>query len=56
MRCSKADLPASIEVPEGTSREIECGGMFIEYVSFQQEANPGLLLTGLPDDLCPSPH
>ena len=56
MRCSKADLPASIEVPEGTWREIECGGMFMEYVSFQQEVDPGPLLTGLPDDRCPCPH
>ncbi len=56
MRCSKADLPATFEVPQGTWREVECGGMFMEFVSFQQEVNPGPLLTGLPNDLCPCPH
>jgi cupin len=56
MRCSKADLPATFEVPQGTWREVECGGMFMEFVSFQQEVDPGPLLTGLPNDLCPCPH
>ena len=56
MRCSKADLPVTFEVPEGTWREVECGGMFMEYVSFQQEVDPGSLLTGLPNDRCPCPH
>ncbi len=56
MRYSKADLPASIEVPGGTWREIECGGMVMEYVSFQQEVDPSPLFTGLPSDRCPCPH
>ena len=56
MRCSKADLPVAIGTPEGTWREIECGGMFMEYVSFQQEVDPAPLLTGLPDDRCQCPH
>ena len=56
MRYSKVDLPVTFEVPEGTWREVECGGMFMEYVSFQEEVDPGPLLTGLPDDRCPCPH
>jgi hypothetical protein len=30
--------------------------MVMEYVSFQQEVDSGLFLTGLPDNRCPCPH
>jgi hypothetical protein len=56
MRYSKVDLPVAIKAPQGTWSEIECEGMFMEYVSFQQEVDPSPLLRGLPDDRCPCPH
>ena len=56
MRYSKADLPVSLEAPQVTWRAVECGGMVMEYVSFQQEVDSGPLLTGLPGNRCPCPH
>ncbi len=57
MRCSKTDLPAVIESPQGVWRMTEWQGMNIEYMSFQEEVDAGpLLLHGLPDSLCSCPH
>jgi hypothetical protein len=56
MHCSKADLPAVFEAPQGMWRMTEWEGMNIEYMSFEQEVDPGPLLYGLPDSLCSCPH
>lgn len=57
MHCATAELPAVFEAPQGTWRMIEWEGMNIEFMSFQQEVDPGpLLLDGLPDSLCSCAH
>ncbi len=57
MHCSKADLPAVIESPQGVWRMIEWEGVNIEYMAFQQDVDAGpILLQGLPDSLCSCPH
>lgn len=56
MRGSTADIPVAVEVPQGTIRQVEWGGMAIELGSFLEEIDPSPLFKGLPDDRCQCPH
>ena len=56
MRGSNRDLPVAMEMPEGTVRIAEWGGMNVELGSCRAAIDPAALFAGLPDDRCQCPH
>jgi hypothetical protein len=56
MRGSKDDLPVAVDVPQGTVRQAEWGGMMVERGTFRQQVDAAPLYAGLPDDRCQCPH
>ena len=57
MRGSLNDLPTMVALPDGsTIKQIEWGGMSVELGAFNNEADPGPLFAGLPDDRCQCQH
>ena len=56
MRGTLNDFPIDVEIPSVTIRHVEWGGMIIERGETRQEADPGPLFAGLPDDRCQCPH
>src|SRR5262245_14297346 len=57
MRGSKHDLPAAVELPDGSTLwHADWGGMTAELGSFNRSADPGPFFKGLPDDRCQCPH
>ena len=56
MRGTLNDFPINVEIPSVTIRHVEWGGMIIERGEARQEADPGPLFAGLPDDRCQCPH
>ncbi len=56
MRSSLSDIPVTAEMPEGTLRYIEWGGMTVEAGKFKKAIDPGPLFKGLPGDRCQCPH
>jgi hypothetical protein len=57
MRGSKQDLPAAVELPDGSAiRQADWGGMTAELGSFNGSADPAPFFKGLPDDRCQCPH
>ena len=56
MRSSMQDLPVVIEMPEGSIRQINWGGMTIEVGKVRQTIDVAPLFKGLPDDRCQCPH
>ena len=56
MRGSIHDLPVALEIPEGTIRQVDWGGMTVELGVFRDRIDPSPLFKGLPDDRCQCPH
>jgi hypothetical protein len=56
MRGSFKDIAIAMEVPEGTVRYVEWGGMTVELGKFKKTLDPGPVFKGLPDDRCQCPH
>jgi hypothetical protein len=57
MRGSKHDLPATVELPDGSAlRQADWGGMTAEIGSFVGGVDPAPFFHGLPDDRCQCPH
>ncbi len=56
MRSSIEDMPVTMEVPQGTIRQVAWGGMNVGYAEVRQPIDVAPLLKGLPDDRCQSPH
>ena len=56
MHSQKKDLPIAMEMPEGTMRFVEWGGMTIEMGDITQTIDPSPLFKGLKDDRCQCPH
>ena len=56
MRGTLNDFPIDVEIPSVTIRHVEWGDMIVERGEARQDADPGLLFVGLPDDRCQCPH
>ncbi|GIV74433.1 MAG: hypothetical protein KatS3mg049_2989 [Caldilinea sp.] len=56
MKSSMMDIPVSMDIPEGTLRQVEWGGMTVELGAFRQTVDATPLFKGLPDDRCQCPH
>ena len=56
MQSKLTDVPVGFEVPEGTLRFVQWGGMNIETGDVKETIDPGALFRGLPDDRCQCPH
>ncbi len=56
MHSKKTDIPAALEVPQGTLRFVEWGGMTIELGDIVSTMDPAPLFQGLEDDRCQCPH
>jgi hypothetical protein len=56
MKSLREELPVAGEMPEGTIRQVEWGGMTIEAGYVRETVDLASLFTGLPDDRCQTPH
>ena len=56
MRGTLNDFPIDVEIPSVTIRHVEWGDMIVERGEARQDADPGPLFAGLPDDRCQCPH
>jgi hypothetical protein len=56
MRGSFKDIAVTMEMPEGTLRYVEWGGMTVELGKFKKTSDPSSLFKGLPNDRCQCPH
>ena len=56
MRGTLNDFPIDVEIPPVTIRHVEWGDMIVERGEARQDADPGPLFVGLPDDRCQCPH
>ncbi len=56
MKSSREDLPVVAEMPEGTIRQVNWGGMTVEMGDVRQTIDVAPLFKGLPDDRCQCPH
>jgi hypothetical protein len=56
MQSKLTELPVGFEVPEGTLRFVDWGGMTIETGKTTAQIDPGPLFKGLPGDRCQCPH
>jgi hypothetical protein len=56
MHSKLTDFPAVLDIPDGTIRLNEWGGMSIETGTIRNELDPSPFFKGLPDDRCQCPH
>ncbi len=56
MQSKLTEMPVGFEVPEGTLRFVDWGGMTIETGKTTAQIDPGPLFQGLPGDRCQCPH
>ena len=56
MQSKLTEMPVGFEVPEGTLRFVDWGGMTIETGKSTAQIDPGPMFKGLPDDRCQCPH
>lgn len=56
MNTTLTELPLEVEQGELVTRYAEWGDMAVRYVRLPAGADMGPVLTGLPDDRCPSHH
>ncbi|MEI6310086.1 MAG: cupin domain-containing protein [bacterium] len=56
MRGTFKDIPVTYQMPEGTFRETQWGGMNIQIGDITARMDPGPLFKGLPGDRCQCPH
>ena len=56
MQSKLTEMPVGFDVPEGTLRFVDWGGMTIETGKASAQIDPGPLFKGLPDDRCQCPH
>lgn len=56
MRGSANDLPAVVDLDDGTIRQVDWGDMTVEIGSIRSTMDPAAFFQGLPDDRCQCPH
>ena len=56
MRSTLNELPAVFEVPDGTVRQVDWGGLTVETGTISADMDPSPFFKGLPDDRCQCPH
>ncbi|HEX5368810.1 MAG TPA: cupin domain-containing protein [Dehalococcoidia bacterium] len=56
MQSKLTEMPVGFEVPEGTLRFVDWGGMTVETGKTVAQIDPGPLFKGLPEDRCQCPH
>jgi hypothetical protein len=56
MQSKLTDMPVGFEIPEGTLRFVDWGGMTIETGDIKETIDPGPFFKGLPEDRCQCPH
>ena len=56
MQSKLTEMPVGLEVPEGTLRFVDWGGMTVETGKTTAQIDPGPMFKGLPDDRCQCPH
>jgi hypothetical protein len=56
MHIEKTEITPAMEMPEGTLRFVEWGGMTIEVGHMVKTLDPAPLFKGLKDDRCQCPH
>ena len=56
MRGTLNEFPIDVEIPSVTIRHVEWGDMIVERGEARQDADPGPLFAGLPDDRCQCGH